>query len=106
MLIGIRLSDLSLRSRVLLAVATLAFVAGLGVLVFAPDASLRLLQVWLFAVIALGAYWVSFLADFRGRLARGQVIVASLFALLPWILVIVVVLRFPQVLFASPAALP
>ncbi len=106
MLIGVRLSDLSRRSRWLLGIATLAFLAGLLVLMLAPEASVRLLQVWLFAVIALGAYWVSFLADFRGRLARSQVIVATLFALLPWILVIVVVLRFPQVLFAGPVPAP
>lgn len=106
MLIGVRLSDLGLRSKLLLGVATLAFLAGLCVLVFAPQASVRLLQVWLFAIVALGAYWLSFLADLRGRLARGQLLLASLFALLPWILVVAVVLRLPQVLFAGPVPAP
>lgn len=106
MLIGVRLSDLSRRSRWLLAFATLAFAAGLALVLFAPHASLRVLQVWLLAVVALGAYWLSFLADFRGRLGRGQTLVASLFALLPWVLVIVVVVRLPQVLFAGPVPAP
>ncbi len=106
MMIGVRLSDLSARSRWLLGIATFAFLAGLVVLMLTPDASVRLLQVWLFAIVALGAYWMSFLADFRGRLGRAQTVVATLFALLPWILVIVVVLRFPQVLFFGPVPAP
>lgn len=101
MLIGIQLSDLSRRSRWLLLLATLAFAAGLALLALAPEPATRLLQVWLGAVVALGLYWVSFLLDFRGRLQGGQLVVASLFALLPWILVIVLVLGFPQLLLGG-----
>jgi hypothetical protein len=101
MLIGIQLSDLSRRSRWLLLLATLTFAAGLAMLALAPEPAARLLQVWLAAVVALGLYWVSFLLDFRGRLQGGQLVVASLFALLPWILVIVLVVGFPQVLLGS-----
>ena len=105
MLIGIELSDLGRRSRWLLAIASLAFAGGVAMLLLAPEPAIRLLQVWLFAVVALGLYWLSFLLDFRGRLNRSQTIVASLFALLPWILVIVIVLGFPQILLvAAPAA--
>ena len=102
MLIGIELSDLSRRSRWLLAIATLGILAGLSLLFVAPEPTLRLLRVWLFAVVALGVYWVSFLMDFRGRLSRSQSIVATLFALLPWILVIVIVLGYPQILLTAP----
>jgi hypothetical protein len=104
MLIGIQLSDLSRRSRWLLLIASLAFAAGLALLVLAPEPPVRLLRVWLGAVIALGLYWVSFLLDFRGRLRGGQLAVASLFALLPWFLVIALVLGFPQILLAGAAA--
>ena len=101
MLIGIQLSDLSRRSRWLLALASLVFAVGLALLVLAPEPAVRLLRVWLGAVVALGLYWVSFLVDFRGRLRGGQLIVASLFALLPWVLVIVLLLGFPQILLAG-----
>jgi hypothetical protein len=104
MLIGIQLSDLSRRSRWLLAIASLAFFAGVAMLFFAPEPSIRLLRLWLFAVVALGVYWLSFLVDFRGRLNRSQTIVATLFALLPWILVIVIVLGFPQILLTGAAS--
>ena len=100
MLIGIRLSDLSRRSRWLLALASLLFVAGIALYLFAPAPVVRLLRVWLLAVVALGLYWLSFLADFRGRLNRGQALVASLFALLPWVLVLVIVLGYPRLLVA------
>ena len=103
MLIGIQLSDLSQRSRWLLALASLAFMIGLVMLVFAPEPAVRLMRVWLAAVVALGLYWVSFLVDFRGRLGGAQLVVASLFALLPWILVLVLVLGFPQILLAGVA---
>ena len=103
MLIGIQLSDLSQRSRWLLALASLAFAIGLGMLVLAPEPPVRLMRVWLGAVVALGLYWVSFLLDFRGRLGGAQLVVASLFALLPWILVLVLLLGFPQILLAGTA---
>lgn len=104
MLIGIQLSDLGRRSRWLLLLASLAFAAGLALLLIAPEPPVRLIRVWLVAVVALGLYWVSFLLDFRGRLRGGQLLVASLFALLPWILVIVLVLGYPQILLAGAAA--
>ena len=103
MLIGIQLSDLSQRSRWLLALASLAFAIGLAMLMLAPEPPVRLMRVWLGAVVALGLYWVSFLLDFRGRLGGAQLVVASLFALLPWILVLVLVLGFPQILLAGTA---
>jgi len=101
MLIGIQLSDLSARSRWLLALASLGVIAGLLLWWIAPVPATRLLRVWLVAVIALGAYWVSFLLDFRGRLDRSQTVLATLFALLPWILVIAIVLGYPQILLAQ-----
>jgi hypothetical protein len=101
MLIGIQLSDLSRRTRWLLVLATVAFVAGLAVWWLAPEPPVRLIRVWLGAIVALGIYWLSFLVDFRGRLGRGQTIVATLFALLPWILVIAIVVGFPQILLAG-----
>ena len=104
MLIGIQLSDLSRRSRWLLAGASVAFLACLTLLFVAPEPAIRLMRIALLAVVALGAYWVSFLLDFHGRLNRSQVIVATLFALLPWILVIVIVVGFPQILMPTHAA--
>lgn len=105
MLIGIQYSDLSKRTRALLVVASLAMLAGLGVYLFKPQAPVLVLQVWLLAIVILGMYWLSFLADFRGRLSRSQLWLASLFGVLPWIVVIAVVLTFPQVLLGS-AGLP
>ena len=104
MLIGIQLSDLSRRSRWLLAIASLAFLAGLAMLFLAPEPAVRLLRLWLFAIVALGLYWLSFLKDFRGRLNRSQTLVASLFGLLPWILVLVIVFGYPQILIAGTGA--
>ena len=103
MLIGIQFGDLSRRSRWLLVLACLAFAAAVALSLFAPEPSVRMLQAWLAAVVVLGLYWISFLLDFRGRLARTQLLVASLFALLPWIVVIAVVLGYPQILLAAAA---
>lgn len=104
MLIGIALSDLSRRSRWLLLIATAVLLAGLVLVFWAPDPAVRLMRVWLGAVVALGAYWMSFLMDLRNRLSRSQLLVASLFALLPWIMVVVIVLGFPQILLPAAAA--
>lgn len=106
MLIGFQLSDLGRRSRILLSIATLALLAGLLLLFVQPDPPQRLLRVWLLAVVALGVYWLSFLAEFRGRLTRTQTAIASVFGLLPWLLVLVLVVGYPQLLVAllSPAA--
>lgn len=104
MLIGIELSELGRRSRWLLLLASLAFAGALAMLAVAPEPPVRLVRAWLVAVVLLGLYWLSFLVDFRGRLRGGQLVVASLFALLPWILVIVLVLGFPQILLAGTGA--
>lgn len=106
MLIGFQLSDLGRRSKLLLSIATLALLAGVLLLFVQPDPPQRLLRVWLLAVVALGAYWVLFLVEFRGRLTRTQTTIASIFGLLPWLLVLVLVLGYPQLLVAllSPAA--
>lgn len=106
MLIGIQWSDLSLRSRCLLVVASLGILASLGFQFLAPEPVVRLMQAWLATIVLLGVYWLSFLADFRARLAGGQLVVASLFALLPWILVIALVLAYPQVLFPARVLAP
>lgn len=102
MLIGIQFGDLGRRSRWLLVLACLAFAAAVAMSLFAPEPSVRVLQAWLAAVVVLGLYWISFLLDFRGRLGRTQLLVASLFALLPWVVVIAVVLGYPQILLAPP----
>ena len=105
-LIGIQFCDLSLRSRCLLVLASLSMLAGMAMLVLAPDPAVRLMQVWLLAIVLLGLYWLSFLMDFRARLARSQLLVASLFALLPWVLVIALILGYPQILFPSGTPAP
>lgn len=106
MLIGFQLSDLGRRSKILLSIATLALLAGLLLLFVQPDPPERLLRIWLLAVIALGAYWLSFLAEFRDRLGRAQILLASVFGLLPWLLVLVLVVGYPQLVVAllTPAA--
>ena len=104
MLIGIRLSDLGRRSRWLLALASVAFAATIVLWLLAPAPSVRLLQAWLLAVVLLGLYWLSFLADFRARLGGAQLVVATLFALLPWILVLAIVFAFPQVVLGHAPA--
>ncbi len=106
MLIGIRLSDLSLRSKVLLAVATLLLAAGVAAWLLIPAKPAWPLSLWLLAIIVLGLYWLSFLLDFRGRLSRSQALLASAFALLPWVMVLVVVLAFLTMPSSHPAATP
>lgn len=101
MLIGIQLSDLGRRTRWLLALASAAFLAAIVLWLFAPEPAVRLLRAWLAAVVLLGLYWLSFLLDFRGRLGLPQTVLASLFALLPWILVIVILVGYPQILLAG-----
>lgn len=98
MLIGFQLSDLSLRSKLLLVVAVLLLGAGLLLLWLQPEPALRLLRVFLLAILALGAYWLSFLADAGSRLSRTQAVVATAFAVLPWLLLLALVFAFPQVL--------
>lgn len=96
MLIGIRFSELSTRSKALLVVAELLVVAGVAVWAFRPEAQVWMLRLGLAAVLAFGAYWLSFLSDFRGRLGQGQILVASALGLLPWLFVAVLALAFPQ----------
>jgi hypothetical protein len=100
MLIGTRYSQLSARSRALLLLAGALIATAAGIFWLAPEPPERFLRITLLAILALGAYWLSFLADFRGRLRRSQVFVATAFGLLPWLLVLVLVLRFPHWLLA------
>lgn len=72
MLIGIRLSELSRRSKALLAVSIVLLAAGIATLAWPPVNAAWPLAVWLLAVIALGLYWLSFLLDFRSRLTPPQ----------------------------------
>ncbi|MDO5506230.1 MAG: hypothetical protein Q4F49_08085 [Pseudoxanthomonas suwonensis] len=99
MLIGIELSDLSRRSRWLMLLAMLAFGAGLALYFLAPEPATRLLRVWLLAILLLGGYWVSFLVDTSARLRTGQLLLASAFGILAWLLVAAIVLLYPQLLF-------
>lgn len=104
MLIGIHLSDLSLRSKLLLVVATALLAAGVATWLWVPAGPAWPLTLWLLAIVVLGLYWLSFLLDFRGRLARSQALLATAFALLPWVLVLVVVLAFLLLPSSRPAA--
>ena len=98
MLIGVSLSDLGRRSRVLLAITGLLFLAALATTLFAPQSTLLQLRLWLLAILLLGGYWLSFLADLRGRLGKWQLALASAFGGLAWLLVVAVVLAWPQLL--------
>lgn len=98
MLIGVHLSDLGRRSRWLLAIASALFVAALAVTFLAPQPALWMLRMWLLAILFLGGYWLSFLADLRGRLGTWQLALASLFGVLAWLLVLAMVLLWPQLL--------
>ncbi|MDQ3495060.1 MAG: hypothetical protein M3485_05915 [Pseudomonadota bacterium] len=100
MLIGIEYSELSRRSRALLLLAGALIALAAGLYWFAPEPPQRFLRMTLLAILVLGAYWLSFLADFRGRLRRSQVFVATALGLLPWFLVLMLVLLFPQWLLA------
>ncbi len=100
MLIGIEYAELSRRSRVLLLLAGALIVVAAALYWFAPEPPQPFLRITLLAILVLGAYWLSFLADFRGRLKRGQVFVATALGLLPWFLVLMLVLLFPQWLLA------
>ena len=53
---------------------------------------------WLLAILFLGGYWLSFLADLRGRLGAWQLALASLFGVLAWLLVLAMLLLWPQLL--------
>ncbi|CAN5610338.1 hypothetical protein BH23PSE2_BH23PSE2_07040 [soil metagenome] len=100
MLIGIEYAELGRRSRVLLLLAGALIALAAGLYWFAPEPPQRFLRTTLLAILVLGAYWLSFLADFRGRLKRSQVFVATALGLLPWFLVLMLVLLFPQWLLA------
>jgi hypothetical protein len=100
MLIGIEYAQLSRRSRVLLLLAGALIALAAGLYWVAPEPPQRFLRITLLAILALGAYWLSFLADFRGRLKRSQVFVATALGLLPWFLVLMLVMLFPQWLLA------
>ena len=103
MLIGVRLSDLGHRSRWLLAIASALFFVAVVATFFIPQSPLWMLRAWLLAILFLGSYWLSFLVDLRGRLGPGQLALASLFGVLAWILVVAMVLLWPQLLGAGPS---
>lgn len=100
MLIGIEYSELGWRSKALLLVASALVAAVIVLYVWMPAPPERLMRVGLLAILALGAYWLSFLADFRGRLGRGQILVATALGLLPWLMVLALAVFFPQWLLA------
>ncbi|GAA4860982.1 hypothetical protein [Luteimonas vadosa] len=100
MLIGIEYSQLGRRSRVLLLLAGALLLLAATLYWFAPEPPVRYLRVTLLAIVFMGAYWLSFLSDFRGRLKRAQVFVATALGLLPWLLVLLLVLLFPEWLIA------
>ena len=102
MLIGTRLSDLGRRSRWLLAIASLSVLAALAATFLAPQSPRWILRLWLLAILLLGGYWLSFLADLRGRLGTWQLALASLFGLLAWLLVLAMLLLWPQLLTGTP----
>lgn len=99
MLIGIELSQLSRRSRWLMLLSMLALLAALGLYLWAPQPGTRLLRAWLLAILLLGSYWVSFLVDVSDRLRFAQLLLASAFGILAWLLVAAIVLLYPQLLF-------
>jgi hypothetical protein len=96
MLIGFGLSDLGWRSKLLLALAVLLLVVALAVQWLAPEPPLRVMRLFLLAIVALGAYWLSFLADAGPRLGRVQAAVAAAMGLLPWILVLALLFTWPE----------
>jgi hypothetical protein len=96
MLVGIEYGDLGRRTRVLLWISVALVSAGAVLWAWRPGPPEQLLRVGLLAVLALGAYWLSFLAEFRGRLTPAQVLVASLLGLLPWLMVLVLVSWAPE----------
>ncbi|MGI8560569.1 MAG: hypothetical protein ACR2J7_03865 [Luteimonas sp.] len=100
MLIGTQYTELSRRSRVLLLLSGALIALAAALYWFAPEPPERFLRITLLAILGLGAYWLSFLADFRGRLRRTQIFVATLLGLLPWMLVLALVLLFPHWLLA------
>ncbi|GAB3728604.1 hypothetical protein GCM10028862_06220 [Luteimonas pelagia] len=96
MLIGFGLSDLGWRSKLLLALAFVLLGVALGVQWIAPEPPLRVMRLFLLAIVALGAYWLSFLADAGPRLGRVQAAVAAAMGLLPWILVLALLFAWPE----------
>jgi hypothetical protein len=101
-LVGVRLSDLGRRSRWLLAVASLLFFIALAATYVIPQSPLWILRSWLLAILFLGGYWLSFLADLRGRLRAWQLALASVFGMLAWLLVLAMLLLRPQLLAGAP----
>jgi hypothetical protein len=100
-LIGVHLSDLGSRSRWLLAVASLLFCIALAATFLIPQSPLWILRAWLLAILFLGGYWLSFLADLRGRLGAWQLALASLFGVLAWLLVLAMLLLWPRQLLTG-----
>jgi hypothetical protein len=96
MLIGFGLSDLGWRSKLLLALAAVLLLVALAVQWIAPEPPLRAMRLFLLAIVALGAYWLSFLVDAGPRLGRVQAAVAAAMGLLPWILVLALLFTWPE----------
>jgi hypothetical protein len=101
MLIGIQLSDLGRRSKWLLAIASASFLVAVVATFVVPQPPLWMLRAWLLAILFLGAYWLSFLVDLRGRLGTWQLALASLFGVLAWFLVLAMLLLWPQLLMGA-----
>jgi hypothetical protein len=97
-LVGVHLSDLGRRSKWLMAIASALFLVALVATFVVPQSPLWILRLWLLAILFLGGYWLSFLADLRGRLGTWQLALASLFGLLAWLLVLAMLLLWPQLL--------
>lgn len=100
MLIGIEFSELGRRSKVLLIVSGVLLAIGLALYWWQPDPPQRLMRIGLLSVLMLGAYWLSFLSDFRGRLTRMQILLASALGLLPWLMMLAIGLLYPHWLLA------
>lgn len=98
MLIGFQMADLGRRSKWLLATASLLLAAGLLLSWLRPESGVQVLRVFLLVIVALGGYWLSFLIDTGPRLSRMQMVLASAFAVLPWIVVLLMLFAWPQVL--------
>ncbi len=94
MLIGIQFSDLSTRSKALLGAASLLLGVGLVLHLSGAATAAWTLTLWMLTVVVLGVYWLSFLMDFRGRLSRPQIVLATAFALLPWVMVLGLVVGY------------
>lgn len=98
MLIGFQWADLGRRSKWLLAIASLLLASGLLLIWLRPQPAIHVLRVFLLAIVVLGGYWLSFLIDAGPRLSRMQMLLASAMAVLPWLLLVLMLFAWPQLL--------